>query len=275
MQTNLLGIMQGRLLPKYQGRFQAHPVNYWHREFPIASSLDLDCIQFILDFNLANLNPLLTNEGIEQINSLSKKYNVKVLSVCADYFMEAPLHSENKQVAVKSLEVLKKLLMSSKYTDIRDFVIPCVDSSRLQNDYQIDQFCELISEVLPLAEKLKVNLALETDLNPKDYVSLLSKLDSIRVTVNYDIGNSASLGYVIKEELEAYGERISDVHIKDRLLNGESVPLGTGVAKFDDFFSLIKKYNFEGSYIFQTYRDDEGLEVFKNQQKWATRRYFN
>ena len=220
MQTNPLGIMQGRLLPKYQGRFQAHPVNYWHREFPIALSLDLDCIQFILDFNLANSNPLLTNEGIEQINSLSNKYNVKVLSVCADYFMEAPLHSENKQVAVKSLEVLKKLLMSSKYTDIRDFVIPCVDSSRLQNDYQIEQFCELISEVLPLAEKLKVNLALETDLNPKDYVSLLSKLDSIRVTVNYDIGNSASLGYVIKEELEAYGERISDVHIKDRLLNG-------------------------------------------------------
>ena len=27
--TYELGIMQGRLLPKYKGQFQAHPKNYW------------------------------------------------------------------------------------------------------------------------------------------------------------------------------------------------------------------------------------------------------
>ena len=58
---NPIGVMQGRLLPKYQGRYQAHPVGYWQDEFYIASKNGLDCIEFILDFNDAEINPLLKN----------------------------------------------------------------------------------------------------------------------------------------------------------------------------------------------------------------------
>ena len=55
---NKLGIMQGRLLPKYQGRYQAHPIGYWQDEFEMVAGLGLDCIEFILDFNDAEENPL-------------------------------------------------------------------------------------------------------------------------------------------------------------------------------------------------------------------------
>ena len=30
--------MQGRLLPKYKNKYQAHPVGYWENEFPIAQN---------------------------------------------------------------------------------------------------------------------------------------------------------------------------------------------------------------------------------------------
>jgi len=59
--------MQGRLLPKYQGRYQAHPLGYWQEEFPKAAELGLDCIEFILDFNDAELNPLLRDDGPDEI----------------------------------------------------------------------------------------------------------------------------------------------------------------------------------------------------------------
>ena len=29
-----IGIMQGRLLPKYKKKYQAHPVGYWENEIP-------------------------------------------------------------------------------------------------------------------------------------------------------------------------------------------------------------------------------------------------
>ena len=46
----MIGVMQGRLLPKYQGRYQAHPVGYWKDEFNIASTIGLSFIEFILDY---------------------------------------------------------------------------------------------------------------------------------------------------------------------------------------------------------------------------------
>ena len=58
---NKFGVMQGRLVPKYLGRYQAHPIGYWQEEFFIAQNLGLDCIEFILDFNEAIFNPLLTD----------------------------------------------------------------------------------------------------------------------------------------------------------------------------------------------------------------------
>jgi len=51
--------MQGRLLPKFQGRYQAHPKGFWQKEFEIAKEIGLDCIEFILDFNDAEDNPLI------------------------------------------------------------------------------------------------------------------------------------------------------------------------------------------------------------------------
>ena len=68
--------MQGRLLPKYNGRYQAHPIGYWKKEFPIASKLGLDSIEFILDFNQAEKNPLLTEEGIKEIFNYYKNKKI-------------------------------------------------------------------------------------------------------------------------------------------------------------------------------------------------------
>ena len=76
--NNPLGVMQGRLLPKYQGRYQAHPVGYWADEFPRAAALGLDCIEFILDHNDAERNPLLSATGREAIRCVSAKTGVRV-----------------------------------------------------------------------------------------------------------------------------------------------------------------------------------------------------
>ena len=79
--------MEGRLLPKYQGRFQAHPIGYWQEEFCIAREFGLDCIEFILDFNDYELNPLLRPDGPEELLRLGEKTGVRVKTVCADYFI--------------------------------------------------------------------------------------------------------------------------------------------------------------------------------------------
>jgi L-ribulose-5-phosphate 3-epimerase len=268
LMKNKVGVMQGRLLPKYQGRYQAHPVDYWQKEFEIAGEIGLNCVEFILDYNDAEKSPLLKKGGIEEILKICESTHVSVDTICADYFMEAPLHTKDEAVATKSKEILIDLLQTSSELGVTDIVIPCVDQSSLDNKESVDRFANQIRTILPYAERQKINLSLETDLAPQPFIDLLNKLDSNRITVNYDIGNSAALGYNSIEELNAYGNRISDIHIKDRVLNGGPVSLGSGSADFESFFRKLKEFNFEGPFIMQAYRDDEGVEVFKKQLNW-------
>jgi sugar phosphate isomerase/epimerase len=267
--------MQGRLLPKYRGRYQAHPIGYWQDEFEKAAELGLDYIEFILDFNDAAANPLLRPDGPEQILRLGERSGVEVRTVCADYFMEAPLHHADGTIAAQSQKVLRDLLANGRVLALTDIVIPCVDRSSLNESANRSRLVERLLPLVEEAEAAKINLSLETDLAPQRFAELLACFDSRRVTVNYDTGNSAALGFDPSEELACYGKRISDIHIKDRVLGGGSVVLGNGNTHFERFFAALRPLAYTGPFIMQAYRDDEGVAVFKQQLAWVRQRYLD
>jgi len=271
---NKIGVMQGRLVPKYQGRYQAFPIGMWQDEFKVAKECGLDLIEFILDFNDADKNPLLKPGGVDEIVNISRDTGVSVKTICADYFMEAPLHSNDNKVVEESLKVLEKLLEAAKVLKITDIVIPCVDQSSLKTKEAVDEFVKQVAKIIPIIEKENINLSLETDLAPKPFIELLNKLNSKNISVNYDIGNSAALGFDSDKELELYGDRITDIHIKDRALGGGPVILGEGNADFVKFFRKLKEFDYQGPFIMQAYRDDEGVEIFKSQLNWI-KKYFS
>jgi len=262
------GIMQGRLLPKYQGRYQAHPVGYWKDEFLIASKLGLDSIEFILDYNDVEENPLLTTNGLEDISKIEKISGVKVRSICADYFMEAPIHSNDVVIVDSSINILNRLIRNASLMSVKDIVVPCVDQSSLKNEKYKKNFINNIKTVVSIAEDANINISIESDLAPIPLANMIDSIGSKNVTVNYDIGNSAALGYNPVEEFRAYGDKISDLHIKDRLLGKGPVPLGEGSADILKVFELLSKNDYQGLIIFQAFRDDEGVEIFKDQLNW-------
>ena len=263
-----IGVMQGRLLPKYQGRYQAHPIGYWEDEFEIAASLGLDLIEFILDYNDFEENPLMSASGCEKIIEIADQSGVKVKTICADYFMDAPLHSTDLNVATLSAAVLRELIINSRTIGVTDIVLPLVDQSSVRDSESQDQFIRAIEPFLPYLDENNMNLNLETDLDPTAFKSLLNQINSDRVTVNYDTGNSAGLGYDPEQEFAAYGDRITDIHIKDRVKNGFSVCLGQGSADFTQIFKCVQNYGYSGPFIMQAFRDDDGLEIFKTQLTW-------
>jgi len=265
---NPLGVMQGRLLPKYNGNYQAHPYGYWEDEFPLAHENGLELIEFILDFDKAYENPLINSKKIDYLANIISNSKVKVKTVCADYFMIKPFHRGSLNDINESLSVLEKIINNGNVIGLTDIVIPCVDNSSISTLSEIDTFIKNISKLFKLLDTSKINLSLETDLNPDDFYKLLTKIDFDRVKVNYDIGNSASLGFNPIEEFEAYGHLISDVHIKDRAFQGGSVILGSGASNFEVVFAELSKKNYKGPFIMQAYRDDQGIEVFKEQLRW-------
>ena len=232
------GVMQGRLLPKHKGRYQAHPKGYWKSEFDLAAGLGVSYIEFIFDYEDAYENPLMCKSGISKIRDAVNATGVEVRSICADYFMEAPLSSYDESVAKRSFRTLESLIDNASLLNVSDIVIPCVDQSSIRghNRERCRRLVQIMRAIATRAEEAGINLSLETDLPPKPFVKMLDDIDSHRVTVNYDTGNSAALGYDPVEEFAAYGDRITDIHIKDRVRGGGPVELGTGDTDFRKVF---------------------------------------
>lgn len=266
-----IGVMQGRLLPKFEERFQAHPVDYWHNEFPLAAQLGLCNIEFIFDVDFIDKNPLMMTGGIDDIQRQITEHNILVVSVCADYFMRYPVHSADATVREHSMSVLRTLIRRSALLNVKDIVLPCVDESSLNSPDDIARLLRAFEKISLILEEQHVNIALETDLAPEAFLMLLQELPDC-FTVNYDTGNSASNGFPSDEEFAAYGHRITDIHIKDRTLNGGSVPLGNGATDFTALFNYLQSSNYTGTLVMQSYRDDDGYNIFKTQLEWFVKK---
>ena len=95
----------------------------------------------------------------------------------------------------------------------------------------------------------------ETSLPPISELEFISKLDHNQTKICFDMGNSASMGYDPTDVLNSIAPYLGTVHIKDRLLDGDSVPLGEGAVDFSKVFSILNEINFSGYFSFQAYRD--------------------
>lgn len=268
------GVMQGRLSPRYQGRYQSHPTKHWQSEFFIAAEMGYSLIEFIVDAWSLDTNPLLNPEGIQEVVDLVEASGVSVKTLCADVFMDLTFVGEQFQQAEI---LLARLIKVAKAIGIRDVVIPCVDRSSLMfSDDLKTRFVERIQSWCKRAAEDGVRINLETDLAPQEFSALLDAIGRETVWVNYDIGNSASLGFEPAEEFSCYGDRVSNVHIKDRVRDGGSVFLGTGNASFDAVFWALHKLRFEGPMIFQAARAESfilDLSQLEKQTQWFMKKW--
>jgi hexulose-6-phosphate isomerase len=256
-----IAVMQGRLLPPSDGCFQCFPREHWREEFPLASEASLDAIEWIYDSLGERTNPLGTDDGLAEMRRLSEKNNIAVVSVCADYFMECPLVKASATELEARVNKLRWLLDRCKSAGVHRVVIPFVDHSKIENDDDEARAVEVLRGMLGHAERTDTELHLETSLDPQRFASLLSKLPHPYLKVNYDSGNSASLGYDVREEIAAYGDRIGSVHIKDRLRGGGTVPLGTGNAEIPLLLSQLFRIGYKGDFVLQIARGEAGKEL--------------
>src|SRR3989344_3135866 len=252
--VNRIGIMQGRLTAARGRGIQFFPAAEWQQEFQAAKTAGLDEIEFIFDLENYEANPLWTEQGRKEINSLSAATAVKVNYICADYFMRSPLSKDN-------VKILKQLIHAAKEIHATGIEIPLVDNSSLKTEQDEALFVSALQEGLPTAQDQQIILGLEMDYPLEKFLKLLQKINHPWVKANYDSGNSSGLGFDPEEEIMSYGQFISNIHIKDRLLGDGTVEPGTGSADFEKLFRALGKIKYSGSFILQTARGPEGQEL--------------
>ena len=255
MNSQFIGFMQGRLSPIRNGRIQSFPWETWEGEFETASRIQIRKMEWTIDSENFDSNPLLTSAGKEKIKSLMSLFNLEIPSVTCDYFMENPPWKTDPDGTFRGIE---SILAGMSEIGAKILVIPLVDNSSLIDSKTYYQTLHFFSRVSGLLGASDLKIAFETDLGPERFADFMSEFAEERYGVNYDIGNSASLGFNATEEFTAIGPRVINVHVKDRALGGTTVPLGTGNADFPTVFRCLNDHGYVGNLIMQTARAHDG-----------------
>lgn len=255
-----VGIMQGRLLPPFEGRFQTFPAVGWRQEFGHARQAGLASIEWIYEVPHEADNPLGSDAGLAELRALMDETGVMVRSICADYYMQSRLVVDGEPHPAM-VDHLKWLIGRAAALRLWYVILPCVDASALKTPADRSAFKAVLAETLPVAAAAGVELHLEADLPPREFRAFIDDVGHPALKANYDIGNSASLGFDPEEELTLLGPVLGSVHIKDRVLRGATVALGTGNADFPTCFRLIKAAGYTRPLILQAARGAAGDEM--------------
>lgn len=247
-----IGIMQGRLSPKEPQLLQSFPWEYWEDEFERAKIIGYSFIEWLVDKPNWKNNPLLTVEGRNGIRALMDNTGVNVQTLCAHYFIDGEIISENETLCTESIKVLNILIKAAADLGVSNIVLPFFDNATLIKEKNVDHLKKSLKDSIGVAAEYDVNILIESDLNANKLQELIISFNSESVGVCYDIGNAASLGFDVISEINKLAPYIYEIHIKDRKINGGSVMLGKGDAPIKEVIKHLVEKGYRKPIILET-----------------------
>ena len=258
-----IGIMQGRLLRReIKSRMQSFPIKQWKKEFKYLNKLKLNIMEWTIDYDKFDKNPINTKNGQREILRLKEKYQIKIPSVTADFFMQKPFFKKKfKKFESKIIKLISILILNASYLKIKYIILPLVDRSSIKNRSEEVKLINSLNRFVPLLKQKNMNILFESDFKPKKLLKFIKFFNKSNFGINYDTGNSTNLNYIFENEM-IYFNYIKNVHLKDRKVNGESTRFGKGDTNFYKILNFFKKKKYSGNLILQSY-----LPIYKDPRK--------
>mgnify|MGYP003648346437 FL=1 len=236
----ILGIIQGRLLKPVGNHIQEFPDN-WRHEFTLLEEAGLSHIEWLITRSSFDSNPIFFED--------CGKY--KISSLCADTLVDKEFTSE--YFLSENLDPICKAAIKNK---IEWITIPLLEESSI-SDKKVRK--SYISRILKYADKYPLlNFSFEAETPWQNIMELVSLRDNFWIT--YDTGNITSERLNHEEYILNTFQKISNVHLKDRTFNAQTVPPLSGDTDFDSIFNTLEKVGYNRKYTLQTARGQTGFE---------------
>lgn len=239
------GVVQGRLAPRVGDFIQSFPEN-WLSEFEILKHVGGTHIEWIYGAPGYPFNddPLLNLD-----------VNLAVNAVCADVILD-PTRS-----LVGFATLVHDVIALIKRTHVKMLVLPLLERQSLVSVWTGRKRGEIIDTIKSFAiSNPDISFSIESDLDADDVLSLLDDINQHNVNVTFDTGNLTKLGYDLHKHIDLYGAYIDNVHVKDCLVGGSTVQLGTGNTDLS-VFKRVKMLSSVKYLTFQTARSPGPTEI--------------
>ncbi len=254
----IIGFMLGRFSPIEEGRIQAFPWKTWRDEFACAKKYGFGLMEWVIEQDRLRENPLMSAVGRREIEKLMDENGVTLTSITCDTYIQEPFYKATGPLKTQLFKDFKDIISACGELGICKIVVPLVDKGSLKSSEEEKELLRGMDAIVPLLKDNDAIIVFESDFSPSRLGKFIDRFAREYFGINYDIGNSASLGYDFKEEFSIYGNRIKNVHIKDRSFKGTTVPLGEGNADIPGALCAFNAMGYAGNYILQTARAVDG-----------------
>jgi L-ribulose-5-phosphate 3-epimerase len=132
-------------------------------------------------------------------------------------------------------------------------------ANRIDSEQKISQVIAGVRAILPTAIENGVTLALEDSLDARANLRILDEVGSPNLKVYYDVCNTWSEGHDVPADIALLGDRIAQVHFKDRRPDGTACHLGEGIVDVAACADALRAIGYSGWVLLETPADDDPL----------------
>lgn len=188
--------------------------------FEVAREVGLDGI--MVDMGSADNNLRIRQPDVQDAYiRASKKSGIAISSLALGVYNRVPFHSDTRTV-----EWVSDAINAAKNLRVPVLLLAFFNASDLRNSPERKQAAvEILKKVMPLAEKNKVILGIESYLDAAEHLAIMEKVASKNLKVYYDFRNTADAGHDTVAEFKKLGKQnVCELHMKE---NGFLLGQGT------------------------------------------------
>lgn len=208
-----------------------------------------------------------TKKQMEGIRDTASKVGIELTSLCTkEFFFKASLTDDNPKVRDKAENWIRKMLELASYAKLDTVLIvpgsvgmPGYSLSPVPYEVAYQRSFESLKGLIPIAEKYRVNMSLETImwnkflLSPLEMRDFVDKFQSEYVSIYFDVGNVQPFGYP-EHWIRIFGKRIRRVHLKEfsSTAGGFGNPIATyvgfleGDTNWPNVIRALSEVNYDG-----------------------------
>ena len=164
-------------------------------------------------------SPIADLDAAAQLGKIAKEAGVPVHSIVYGGW-DAPFSDPDPKVIEKGLAAMETALRSAKAVGANAvLLVPAVLNENVGYGQAYKRSQEHIRKLLPLAEELKIMIAVENVwnkflLSPLEFARYVDEFESPWLKAYIDVGNMILFGYA-QDWIRTVGKRIVKIHLKD------------------------------------------------------------
>ncbi len=235
----------------------------WEELFGAAAEIGFDGVELGVRFDDYAETLLWSADGRRTIAAQAAG-GAEFASLCLHSFWQASFADPDESVRAAARKLTQEAAAHCGELGAKVMLLPVTPGPDVEPAEGTRRWIEETKACVPAAEEHRVNLALENvgrgyAQSAADLIELADGVGSPFVGVYYDIGNATAFGEDPVAEIKLLGDRIKQVHVKDR----EGELLGEGLVKIPECLRALQDIGYDGYLMLETPATDDPVAAGK------------